>query len=1053
MSGWDDYFAPTPTMGAVSAPTGWDSYFSDPAPQPSIGGSSWDSYLPSSPLAPEPEPEHDAFWDEESVLENILDTINSPQQALFGLASRKSSESTWDSMLRGMQTNMSGIDLMSRATGTPINRMDPLSKGTGTLLSFIADPLAAIPEQWVGKGISTVAKPIIGAATEVLKHSDTFVAIAKRIDRTAFMSKEFKDFVNMEDLALAKKELAEAVIKKEAGAARMAEKPMAGYDAPTVMQFTRLAKESKTPGAPLPKIIDEIDKIIATPEVSDAFVHYKNIAHMTGDDTFMDLMGSQPSKELWDTLAQKAATALQARKADYLATTDVSKILDEDALKKFYGSRGVPEVPPIKVTEKTSQEFGVLFDEPHTGQFSTKPGTIQTRAPGEYIVTMGDGSRRLLDQAEIDEYFKINPTSQAAVPPASVLTETDEVMKVTNAVDRLPQDIIDNTLQYKKAMDDAYLLERGLGAKTRYLDDTKVDYLTHMLTPEAKKQVLKIYESVTGTRKYSPAHVNQLARDLRGMGIDEINKLAKTGDLPGKFAGIKVDKFFEDDLIAITAFRRMRAAKIEADYEMLRKAAEQFGKVGDDVPADWVDLQITHKTDPRFEGVVREFKGIKFHPEIATHLNATVDFMVTPEATGGFVRLLEGVRGVWAPMTLFSPLGVIPTTLKNVVGNVFNNMLAGVRSPKFYRIMMELQKRDSTLTEIVLNGKKYSREAIKKLMDNMAVSGMDYGTAELEAFTKAYGKESPLFKAPLGIGKYFRNMQHGYRLVEDNARGAHFLHMLDKGLDPMAARLSVRKYLFDYNVARMMPWEKNLRLIMPFFSWTRNNIPLQLQSLISNPTNRAYVRLAELTTAAKHFQSGDEPEQRLDGFHRNILPEFVREQVGIPIRLDDNGDPTYFMLGYWIPAGELESIMSPKSVIRKAYNMLAPYFKAPIEQGYNYDGFLQRKIEEFPGETQKWMRMDVPRRLVHLTKLFRFVNELDVMTRGAMDGTLTHQEKDVFDKIMRGLTGATTYTVNVPYQQKKHQREIDRIVSRLERENNPANQEALTEYLQELVEE
>lgn len=69
--------------------------------------------------------------------------------------------------------------------------------------------------------------------------------------------------------------------------------------------------------------------------------------------------------------------------------------------------------------------------------------------------------------------------------------------------------------------------------------------------------------------------------------------------------------------------------------------------------------------------------------------------------------------------------------------------------------------------------------------------------------------------------------------VEDNARLALFLRLRKEGINPGSAGQVVNKYLFDYT--HLDPLSEKYRQINPFFTWTRKNVPLQLDTLIKNP--------------------------------------------------------------------------------------------------------------------------------------------------------------------------------------------------------------------------
>jgi len=133
-------------------------------------------------------------------------------------------------------------------------------------------------------------------------------------------------------------------------------------------------------------------------------------------------------------------------------------------------------------------------------------------------------------------------------------------------------------------------------------------------------------------------------------------------------------------------------------------------------------------------------------------------------------------------------------------------------------------------------------------------------------------------------------------------------------------------------------------------------------------------------------------------------------------------------------------------------SMVAPYFKMPIEQAFNYDLFMQRKIEEYPGETQKYFNSDVRRRLVHFSKLFRFVNEMDKLAQPSYGRELDQPTMDMWGKVMRQVFGAQKVKVNLEFGERKRQREIRDIMMYMKRAND-TEYATLEDYLDELTQE
>src|SRR5690606_26277486 len=77
---------------------------------------------------------------------------------------------------------------------------------------------------------------------------------------------------------------------------------------------------------------------------------------------------------------------------------------------------------------------------------------------------------------------------------------------------------------------------------------------------------------------------------------------------------------------------------------------------------------------------------------------------------------------------------------------------------------------------------------------------------------------------PLRLGRY----------VENASRVALWLDGVGRGLDELEAARRTFRYLFDFQ--DLTPFERNvLRRVVPFYSWLRKNIPLQIASFVQQP--------------------------------------------------------------------------------------------------------------------------------------------------------------------------------------------------------------------------
>lgn len=198
---------------------------------------------------------------------------------------------------------------------------------------------------------------------------------------------------------------------------------------------------------------------------------------------------------------------------------------------------------------------------------------------------------------------------------------------------------------------------------------------------------------------------------------------------------------------------------------------------------------------------------------------------------------------------------------------------------------------------------------------------LDPGGDGLDRLQHALGPHSTMMKANRAMG----------RVVENQARLAHFMDRLIKGASPDEAALSVKKWLFDYN--ELAPFEKEvLKRVAPFYTWSRKNIPLMFHALMTDPG-----RMAKVPKAINAIESLTPEWEGL------TTPDYFSEINAVRLPLLTNGKPTYINPN--LPFSDLNRLNWQDTV-----SSLNPFIKGAVEYMTGYDLFRQRSIESFPGE-------------------------------------------------------------------------------------------------------
>lgn len=501
------------------------------------------------------------------------------------------------------------------------------------------------------------------------------------------------------------------------------------------------------------------------------------------------------------------------------------------------------------------------------------------------------------------------------------------------------------------------------------------------------------------------------------LGIDQVNALSRNGKL--RFLGGRAfDKFFDDNPANQLLIRGLRGARAVTGMELF-KAAKPFGTP--------VAKVVTVPPPGMLFTKVDELKGIAFPEDIAKHLDQYHEAIQLPSAAHPFLTYFDDIQNGWKAWTL----SIFPAYhTRNIVGNVWNNFLAGMgltNGARFYNLATAIQRGKP----IQITTKAGERLTGEQLMEE----ARRYVSVDLGQFRgdllRYYGEEVK------GLRKLSDNKVVNFGLkignaLENNAKIAHYVWQRENGLSPLDAAASVKKYLFDYT--DLTDTERELfKRVLPFYTWTRKNIPLQLEALLTHP--RKALGVFKVKNAIELDEEGI-PDERL-------LPDWMVRNFPVRFRKSEKtGNYEYFLLGSWLPLSDIDKIFEPDRLIE---NMLTPLLKEPIQQAANRDFFTGKEIDR-GNEYERLATMHLPKRASHALRNVRVLSEID--------RALT-SETDLTGKILAGLFGKLypfneeqakalvekefkEQKSNLKYQLKRARRkddeqEIDRVLKEIEK--------------------
>ena len=542
---------------------------------------------------------------------------------------------------------------------------------------------------------------------------------------------------------------------------------------------------------------------------------------------------------------------------------------------------------------------------------------------------------------------------------------------------KVPEEIKNIGTVIKSRLSDMLTAEMKAGVPITALEggSRAIEYFPRISNEEAKRYFRQAAQSNFGgnAKVWYPKIQNALQRKSGDYTLAEFNDLVKMNGLES-LGGRSIENFFLQKPAEAVFIRGKSSAKAITSAEFLNDVARSFGK---EVP------ELGFKAMPDSVTALNpSLSGKFFHPDVVNEVTRIIPAYIDPQLTNPFLKQFDTVQNLWKKWTL-APFAKYH--LRNMVGNLWNNYLADV-NPINYAKAQALQLWEKSKG----TGSLMEKTAIKELdtfgispqtaegliesaKQNMVIRkgfyGSDIEQTAAQQMNQDFLKQNLTEKVKRIVLPDSNNVfvTTGMKVgsaIEDNARLAHFLDKLGKGNDASAAASSVKKYLFDYS--DLTSFERNtMKRLMPFYTWTRKNLPLQLESIINQP--KKYLPIA----AALRNQ---DPKDLLT--LKYAQPSIYDR---LPIQFQKTADSiTYIPLEGLLPGGDLAKIPRIQETF---FELLNPYLKVPLELQFNKSLFKQSEIEKYPKATQELLKQDVPAKLKYVITTIlpyaRIVNTVD----------------------------------------------------------------------------
>ena len=513
-------------------------------------------------------------------------------------------------------------------------------------------------------------------------------------------------------------------------------------------------------------------------------------------------------------------------------------------------------------------------------------------------------------------------------------------------------------------------------------------YLPHILSSQGEKEVKKIakhkYGKIETMRDAWKDNPNALKREIGGT-VEDVN--------------LRFGKdFFITDAATISAVRQANHATQIASRNFLKETAETLGRRADDAPDHWV--------------TIKGIEGVKFDGKLAPFIEKMYETISDPKKLHPFLKFTDSATRWWKMWSL----GLRPAYhARNVIGNLWNAYNIGGMNPASGRrftqagIIQRQGKRKSGFSGSVQLGKfkneaggnAHTREDLWRIAQEDGIMNHgQYGADVIQNMERYALNEAP--KSPLSaLGQWItpstksKLLHKGFATgttLENNTRLALYLDTLAKTGSRKSARANVKKALFDY--ADLSPFEQAwMKRFIPFYTWSRKNIPAQIEALIKNPQ-----RAVKVDHLIDNIQYGvDTPSlEETNEFLRGRKPVWIDKFM-------DGGEDVNnaITLMNWIPYVDPDRLMDWKP-IRGGHlkgsgipfptllaEMTNPYLKSALEAFANYDIYRRRDIDDIGGRKVDLLGIRMPVHLAKLAQNMVMLSELDRLNPAGMFGEKT----------------------------------------------------------------
>jgi hypothetical protein len=453
--------------------------------------------------------------------------------------------------------------------------------------------------------------------------------------------------------------------------------------------------------------------------------------------------------------------------------------------------------------------------------------------------------------------------------------------------------------------------ERDLASGT--VSNLIENYFPHVLSKDSANLTKEQLSRIIGRSQANNFGKARTGFDNFAQLEDAIHGLTQAGKLD---EAAELSKLFERNPLDALGYRAYKSSRSST-------MAELFSQMEKDGLLAKPSTELSHtKVHAGSEGYHKlnadEAKSLGLEPGTMIHKDVfegmkNVRELFTDKGMNNLLDKMNQVVNIWKSLVTTA----IPAHyVNNFIGNIANNTLAGVKVGS-YNAASDLLKR------MKLGNLSTEEQKIVQAAYDKGVFGSGFSSDFVRSqFTKPKDDVLSKISGAINDNKIVKGMRTVGDRIDDFSRLALFLHgykqtnSLDKAGD------MVRKFLFNYT--ERSKGDNVMRTVAPFWMWTKNNLPLQIQQFMQQP--RYYSTYKKVMDAFNEDVKDGNKSYKTDNYIH--LPG---TNIGLPVRALPMNDLGMFGTGLGDTA-------------RSALGMAAPTIKAPVELSLNKQFFNNQPV-------------------------------------------------------------------------------------------------------------